>query len=226
MAKKQKTQTIAQEAAWAAFLGRLHELYDAGKGETLEKLGAMVGSNRNVVWEWMFKGKGGKRVAYEIMRDRLRGVGLNPSDFFDTGSDDSEYTKVPWLEATASMGGGSIETSKSANAHLAFRTDWLRPHGRLSGMVVVNASGDSMSPTIPDRAVVLVNETDKVPVNNAIFFVCYGNAPESHIYLKRLRVKSGKVTHLISDVDGYEMPLKPGEYFEIIGRALWYGKEL
>jgi len=223
MAKKQ--QNIAQDAAWAAFLKRLHRLFDEGK--TYDELGKMTGTDRNVVWEWMHKGKGGKRVAFETMRDRLLGVGIDPSEFFDLNSDYSEYTKVPWLEATASMGGGSVETSKSVTAHLAFRTDWLRPYGKLSGMVVINASGDSMSPTIPDRAVVLINEEDKIPVNNGIFFVCYGNGENSHIYLKRLRMeKPGKVTHLISDIDGYEMPLKPGEYFEIIGRAIWFGKEL
>jgi len=224
MAKQQKTKAIAQEAAWSAFLGQLNKLYSEGK--TYEEIGEMTGTNKNVVWEWMKKDKGGQRVAYEVMRDRLRSVGLDPADFFDIGPDGSEYTQVPWLEATASMGGGSVETSKSVKSHLAFRTDWLRDHGRLSGMVVVNASGDSMSPTIPDRAAVLVNESDKVPVNNAIFFVCYGNYPESSIYLKRLRVDSGKVTHIISDETGHAEEIKPDVYFEIIGRAIWYGRAL
>ena len=141
----------------------------------------------------------------------------------------SEYTEVPWLDAIASMGGGSVATSKYANAHLAFRTDWIRPrgHGKLSGMVVINAAGDSMFPTIPDRSVVLINEEDKTPVNNGIFFVCCGNGDSAQLFLKRLRVdKSGKATHLISDIDGSEIPLDTAEYFEIIGRALWYGKEL
>jgi SOS-response transcriptional repressor LexA len=133
------------------------------------------------------------------------------------------YSKVPWLEAVASMGGGSVETSRALTAHLAFRTEWLRSKGSLQGMVVINASGDSMSPTIPDGAVVLVNENDKRPVNNGIFFVCCGE----ELFLKRLKTdRSGRVTHLVSDLDGWEKAVDPAEYFEIIGRALWYAREL
>ena len=42
----------------------------------------------------------------------------------------------------------------------------------------------------------------------------------------KISEQSGRVTDLVSDIDGWENPVDPDEYFEIIGRAIWYGKEL
>lgn len=215
-----------QTQAWSLIIEEIKRIVaEKGRGG-VTYVGKLLGVTRGTVSRWLSKDLQGKQVPYDKTVAIMQKLGLDPSEFFDLGDKDSEYTKVPWLDAVASMGGGSVETSRSVNAHMAFRTDWLRSLGRLSGMVVVNASGDSMSPTIPDRAVVLINETDKTPENNAIFFVCYGNGDNSQIYLKRLRVKNGKVTHLISDFDGHEEELQSEEYFEIIGRALWYGRAL
>lgn len=133
------------------------------------------------------------------------------------------YHQVPWLEATASMGGGSFEVSKEVKSHLSFRRDWLLSKGPIGSMVVVNVEGDSMSPTVPDGSIVLINESStSPPVNNRVYLVCYRN----EIFLKRLKVRNNIVEALISDFDDSELPVQVGEYFEILGRAVWYGKEL
>lgn len=212
-----------QQEAWTILLKRIREEL-AKPGNTQAGIARTLGVNRSAIFKWLSGDLQGKRVSIDAMRRYFSRLGLDPAPYFGGDiSEEAEYRRVPWLEATASMGGGSVQTSKALTAHLAFRTDWLRSKGSLKGMVAINASGDSMSPTIPDRAVVLINEDDKRPVNNGIFFVCYGE----EVFLKRLRVdRFGRVTHLISDLDGWEKPLDPVEYFEIIGRALWYGKEL
>lgn len=215
--------TSKQREAWELFKKKILEESSQPKSNQ-SKVAKRLGVHRTAVSKWLSGQLKGERISVDDMREYFTRLGLDPVPYFGGEStQDEEYSKVPWLEATASMGGGSVETSKSVTAHLAFRTDWLRTKGRLRGMVVVNASGDSMDPTIPDRAVVLINEQDTHPVNNGIFFVCYGE----DIYLKRLRVDAaGRVTHLVSDGTGWAMPLEPEVYFEILGRAIWYGKEL
>lgn len=202
----------------------LREVRRLSNEQSQSYVARLLGKGRSTINNWLSGKRGGQRASLDEMLHYMTKLGIDPSPYFG-GEDtqDDEYTRVPWLEATASMGGGSVETSKNVVAHLAFRTGWLRTKGRVGGMVVVNASGDSMGPTIPDRSVVLINEQDTTPVNNGVFFVCYGE----DIYLKRLRVsKEGKVTHLISDSTGYAMPLEPDVYFEIIGRALWSAREI
>lgn len=214
-----------QKMAWGAFVDELKKRIEQGPRGTVTLLAERLGTTRGTVSRWASGALRGERVPYDKTAGMMRSLGLDPSPYFSGESvpEGDEYSRVPWLEAMASMGGGSVVTSKAMTAHLAFRTDWLRSKGSLKGMVVINASGDSMSPTIPDRSVVLINESDKRPVNNGIFFVCY----REELFLKRLRVdRSGRVTHLISDLDDWENPVDPDEYFEIIGRAIWYGKEL
>ncbi len=211
-------------AAWAAILAAIRQRISES-GQSQSSVARLLGRDRGTVHNWLSGKRGGVKASMDDMLFYMEKLGLDHSRYFggEGAPGEEEYFKVPWLEATASMGGGSVETSRSVTAHLAFRADWLRAKGQTKGMVIVNASGDSMSPTIPDRAVVLVNERDTSPANNGIFFVCHGE----EIFLKRLRVdKSGRVTHLVSDNSGHAMPLDPAAYFEIIGRAIWYGKEL
>lgn len=137
--------------------------------------------------------------------------------------DDPAYYQVPWLEARASMGGGSLEVSKEVRSYLSFRRDWLLSKGPIGNMVVVSVQGDSMSPTIPDGSVVLINEAVAAPpVNGKIYLVCY----RDELFIKRLKVKGGQAVSLLSDFDGSEVAIKKSEYFNIIGRAIWYGKDL
>lgn len=135
----------------------------------------------------------------------------------------SDYYQVPWLEARASMGGGSLEVSKKVKSYLSFRRDWLLSKGPIGNMVVVSVQGDSMSPTIPDGSVVLINESiGGAPINGKIYLVCY----RDELFIKRLRVKDNRAVAIVSDLDGSEISIKKSEYFNIIGRAIWYGKDL
>jgi phage repressor protein C with HTH and peptisase S24 domain len=183
----------------------------------------LLGVHKATVGRWLKEERGGKRASLDQMLGYMQKLGLSPEPYFSAGPGSGEYVQVPWLEARASMGGGSLVVSKAVVSYLSFRTDWLLGKGAPDGMVVINADGDSMAPTIDDGAVVLVNEASKRPVNNRIFFVCYGE----ELFLKRLKVDAaGRVAALVSDNGNREQPLEPGVFFEIIGRALWCGKEL
>lgn len=134
-----------------------------------------------------------------------------------------DYYQVPWLEARASMGGGSLEVSRDVRSYLSFRRDWLLSKGQVGNMVAVSVQGDSMSPTIPDGSVVLISEAvSGPPVQGKIYLVCY----RDELFIKRLKVRDGRAVALVSDLDGSEILIKKSEYFNIIGRAIWYGKDL
>lgn len=210
-----------QETAWSVLLGRLREKL-AEPGETQASVARMLGVNRSVVFKWLSGDLKGKRVSIDDMRRYFMRLGLDPEMYFGK-EDTGEFIQVPWMEAEASMGGGSTVVSRHVISHLSFRADWLLQKGNYKKMAIINAGGSSMEPTIPDDSVVLINEAKAYPpVNGKIYFVCY----DGELFLKRLKVRDERVEALISDNGNCETPIDPSVAFEILGRAVWFGKEL
>jgi phage repressor protein C with HTH and peptisase S24 domain len=134
---------------------------------------------------------------------------------------ESAYTEVPLREATGSMGGGSTETGTRAVTYLSFRTEWIRSKGNPEYMSVIRAFGDSMSPTIPDGSVVLVDESRRQFVKNKVFYLRL----RGQMYIKRLAGSPPDIL-AVSDQDGESLPVRPGDDFEIIGRCIWTARDI
>ncbi len=183
-----------------------------------------LGVDRGTVTRWLKGDRKGTHTPIEKLVRYMRALGMRPGEFLGDDAEYEGFLQIPWLKATASMGGGSYEGEKDVESHLSFQTSWLMSKGAPSRMVVINASGGSMEPTIPDGSVVLIDESKNSDlVNGKIYFVCYGE----HIFLKRLKVgKDGRVVALQSDRGDPDIPVQPGDYFEVIGQAVWYGKDL
>jgi phage repressor protein C with HTH and peptisase S24 domain len=214
---------LSHDSIWSAVVRRMRFLLSE-KGMTRAILAERMAVDRGTITRWLKGERRASQSTVETLVAYMRALGMNPDDFFGGQDAPSEYLRIPWLEATASMGDGSLVVSKEIISHLSFRADWLLGKGSPAKMAVINAQGSSMEPTISDGSVVLIDESKVTdPVNGKIYFVCYGD----EIYLKRLRVdRSGRVLALISDRDDSELPLDPDIYFQILGRALWTGKEL
>ena len=217
-----------QERAWQAVLTALRERVRKNPRGEISALAEDLGTTRGTVSRWLSGNLKGRRIPYDRMRRLMLALGLDPSGYFGEVAEQNEpegsgYYLVPWLEARASMGGGSLEVSKNIRSHLGFRRDWLLSKGNVNKMVAISVEGDSMYPTIPDGSVVLINEGSALPpVHDKIYLVCY----REELFLKRLLVREGRVTSLVSDLDGSQIVINPDEYFNIIGRAIWYGKDL
>lgn len=136
----------AQEKAWEAFKQKLQGMVDAGS--TFEEVGAIVRASPQAVWEWLYKDKGGKRVSFEVMAQRLRAVGLRPEDYYDIEPSPAKgipliglvpcgydywlkEVKLPIAEVAAPPG----ETSPNMFAVIAYG-DSLIPKGIEEGFVV------------------------------------------------------------------------------------------
>lgn len=212
---------VVQETAWNHLLSKIRERL-AQPSETQASVARILGVNRSVVYKWLSGDLKGKRVSVDDMRRYFASLGLDPEPYF--GKDDTgEFIQVPWMEAEASMGGGPAVVSKHIISHLSFRADWLLQKGNYKKMAIINAGGSSMEPTIPDESIVLINEAKThPPVNGKIYFVCY----DGELFLKRLKVHGERVEVLISDNGNTEIPIDPSVQFEILGRAIWFGKEL
>jgi phage repressor protein C with HTH and peptisase S24 domain len=106
----------------------------------------------------------------------------------------------------------------------AFRRQWLRSKGNVEDLVLMEARGDSMDPTIADGDAVLINCAKKKVIDGNIYALRAKNA----VMVKRLQPIGAARIKVMSDnklYDSYEIDLESGD-IEIIGQLIWIGREV
>lgn len=134
---------------------------------------------------------------------------------------------IPKVQARLSAGSGSLEVDADVDGFFAFRSSWIRKKGCPSKMVLMTVSGDSMSPTIENGDMVLINQGLKDVIAGGIYAV----GVDDSILVKRLDKKPGKIV-LISDNREAYAPMELSltdetvqDSLRIIGRVLWWCRE-
>ncbi|CAI3240199.1 helix-turn-helix transcriptional regulator [Desulfovibrio legallii] len=154
----------------------------------------------------------------------LAGKGEAEGGVLDTP--DARLVMVPMVEARLSAGTGSFETSDEVLRHYAFRWDFLRRKGNPSRMVLLRVSGDSMQPRIMHNDVVLIDQSQNVPVPGRIYAV----GVEDMVYLKIVNAVPGRL--ILSSSNALYAPIEAptggqlADLVRVIGRAVWVGREL
>ena len=146
---------------------------------------------------------------------------------------EDEYSLVPILDVHAACGNGYFNDQAIVEGGFALPKVMLRELGIHEGQGrIIHANGNSMSPTIQDGAVVLINLADKEPKISKVYAVCL---PHEGLVLKRLNFEYNEaagtsVWIMKSDnTDKNQYPdrrLPPDESTIIVGRAVWYGNKL
>lgn len=134
------------------------------------------------------------------------------------------YALVPLAEAFLSAGGGAFVPSEKATKMMAFRKDWLNTYATsLTNVILMFVQGDSMSPTIMDGDMVMVDLGRRSIHDGGIYAI--GKADT--ISIKRLELLVAGQVRVISDnrteYPPYEVDLPD---LRIIGRIIWYAREL
>lgn len=163
------------------------------------------------------------------------GIVRNAAEFRGAVSD--EYVEIPLYDIAASMGNGAWNDSARVKSRLAFRRDWLTATvGGTTGLSLVTGIGDSMFPTIPDSAVVMVQDVVDHWFADGIYFMrLNGGHVIKRVQRKGLRGIEGGRTELVvsvrSDNEAYEpveVVLRDETLHEttVLARAVWYGVKL
>lgn len=115
---------------------------------------------------------------------------------------DDEYEYVPAYDVEVSAGAGSVCLGESeATKHLAFRKHWLTARGlNVKSLAAMFTKGDSMTPTIPESAVVVINREQTTPLDGKVYVI---RIDDRH-YVKRIQWLIGGGLRLISDNKFYE----------------------
>lgn len=141
---------------------------------------------------------------------------------------EEEYSLIPILDVHAACGNGRFNDQIFVEGGFALPKTLLHDLGVPEGFGrIIHASGASMSPTIQDNGVVLINIADKKPKDGRIYAIC---VPHEGLVLKRLineyndALKSYSWIMRSDNPDKNNFPdkrLPPDESTIIVGRAVW-----
>ncbi|TSP11459.1 S24 family peptidase [Cupriavidus campinensis] len=170
-------------------------------------------------------------LTVEKLGQLAHGIGVTVSALFVPGMNetDEDFAMLRRLNVKASAGNGNLVFFESERGRLAFRRDFLRTAGvKEDEAVVIYADGQSMEPTIPDGAVLLVDTARTELANNDVYVIRL----DSEILVKRLRKEIGGGVLIVSDnPDKHKYPdilVSPDkeDHLSIIGRVFWMGARL
>ncbi|MDO4897087.1 MAG: helix-turn-helix transcriptional regulator [Moraxella sp.] len=117
--------------------------------------------------------------------------------------DPDDFYHVPYYrDIIASAGGGKFSDGViGTDDFLAFRKDWInRTALTAKDLVALNTDGDSMLPTIPENATILVDKSKNIAKDGRIYVVRI----DDRLYVKRVQWVLGGGLRLISDNSVYD----------------------
>lgn len=129
----------------------------------------------------------------------------------------SAYVEVPLWDAAG----------QEVQQHLKFRRSWLEAlYVKVDNLFCVLMQGGSMSPTIPDGSVIMIDRGRNKFANNKICYIKYGGEELIRRLVGTERdfgVASDSDPSHVDDVKRGGEPVDSSN-FEIIGRAFWTGR--
>lgn len=137
-------------------------------------------------------------------------------------SPDDEYAYIPAYDIEASAGHGLFSDGAiQATRHLAFRCRWLKARGlHQKDLAVLFTKGDSMTPTIPEGAAVVIDQSRNHALDGKIYVIRI----DDRLYVKRTQWIPTGGLRLISDNTVYDsFDITPNEYgdqFHICGQVI------
>lgn len=135
----------------------------------------------------------------------------------------SSFAFLPFYEdVQAAAGHGAAVISDAAHSVIGFARDLLRESGASpQNCTVIRARGDSMTPTIPDGALLVVDHSQREVANGFITVIGIGE----DILVKRVRRRLDGMIDLISDNAAYAPEtLGPTalQQLRVIGRVVYF----
>jgi repressor LexA len=194
------------------YVGAQIRKFRKAKGMTQKELGFRIGVKHNTISGYE---NGANEPDQNILFAIADVLGVSINDLFPSPTNlesvDPEVVRIPVLGTIAC--GEPILAEENFSEYIYMPKDRL-PSGRL---FYLRAKGDSMSPTIPDGALVLIREQPEVE-SGAIAAVLVNGDEEAT--LKRVK-RQGNMLILLPDNPEYEpVIVTPDNPARIIGRAV------
>jgi phage repressor protein C with HTH and peptisase S24 domain len=210
----------------AAFRNRLTQvIHSYGSVVTLA---AEIGVSDNAIYKWL-AGRGQPTVGNLVALARAGGVsvewlatGAEPAQSGRAGAragDSGDYIFMPRNRVRLSGARKGVIRSEQVVDSIAFRAAWIKQRLKAEprDLILIEAEGDSMAPTIEDSDLMLATLSEPRFRQDGIYLL----RREDGIEVKRIQRRPDGKLVLRSDNQKYEAMVVPS--VGILGRVLWIG---
>jgi phage repressor protein C with HTH and peptisase S24 domain len=211
---------MAEKAGVGRDTWRRYEAGDLPTGQVLARLREMGFSI-----DWLLTGEGSVSREREVVR--APGASVRLSDALDGIEMWRDFVFLPRYDVKASAGLGLAIHSEQIVDYLAFKSDWIRDKlGRaVENLILIQANGDSMQPTIMDGDLLLVDTGVSRLRDSAIYVL----SNDGELLVKRVerRLKGGIV--IKSDNKNYDpepFDEERSSQIVVVGQVVWHGGKL
>lgn len=136
-----------------------------------------------------------------------------------------ELIEIPRYDVKVSAGNGAFTDAQNIIGQIPFRPDFFTKnlHRSPEDMIIVDAKGDSMSPTMEERDLLMI---DTSTADEPLFGGVYAFSFEDALFVKRLQKLPGSIlaTSDNRDYERFEIPAADLDKFNLIGRVVWIGR--
>lgn len=137
-------------------------------------------------------------------------------------ADEHRMMRLPVFEVEAAAGYGAAVQGEVKLGEVAFDRQFLRDRGASpETCTVIRAKGDSMSPTIPDGSLLIVDHSQQDIAHGYITVIGIGN----DLLVKRIRRRLDGTVELISDNQAYAPEVIGSdrlEHLRVVGRVVYF----
>jgi len=208
----------------------------AAAGMTLKQASRALGRNDAYLQQYLYRGTP-RRLPEQLRLQLAEITGADQADFLDpalralrppAGGGEDGTLRVPLHDIRAAAGGGSVpEEAEGGRDSLAFPPALLRritaaPAG---GLKLLSISGDSMSPTLEDGDLVMVDTQRRMLSPPGIFILDDGVG----LVAKRVDAIPNSwplALRLSSDNPAYSNYRRRVDEVHIVGRVVWFARSI
>jgi phage repressor protein C with HTH and peptisase S24 domain len=145
--------------------------------------------------------------------------------FYEETAREMDAVLLQEVDIRYGMGAGGFASDHLPGTPVAFPREWIRPliKGRFDQVFIAHASGDSMSPTLCDGDVVIIDRAQRhLGAQDNVWCVALGEL----CMIKRIRLLPDGSYQINSDNPAVTpMTAHDGE-MHVIGRVIWSGRKI
>lgn len=158
-----------------------------------------------------------KWMSYEWLR-------TGQGEMFISEPLNDEFSLIPLYNVELAAGHGALVESERITSRYAFRQEWVRKISSSPGsLALCLVRGDSMTPTLRDGDIVMIDTNRKTPNLNGIYSINLGGLAAVKRLEMGLKDKIRIISDNVAEYPPYEADLSD---IIIIGQIVWYAREL
>jgi phage repressor protein C with HTH and peptisase S24 domain len=195
---------------------------------SVAELARVIGVSDNAIYKWL-SGRGQPSVANLVALADAAKVSLEwlatgresaiPKRSSVRSNEHSGFVYVARYDVKGPGPRGETLRNEQIVDYLAFKKEWVQARLKAEprNLLLIEAVGDSMAPTLEDSDLLLVDLGEPRFRHDGIYVL----RRDQELEVKRLQRRPDGAVNIISDNPAYQASVVPGDSVQIMGRVIW-----